>query len=280
MLAIPSRRLLCLALACLIGVAQGREAPTKVVSINLCTDQLLLMLAAPGQIASVSYLARDPDSSFMARAAGVYPLNHARAEELIALRPGLVLAGAYSDPRLLQLLRSLGMQVEQFPLTHSISGIETDIRRLAGLLGRERRGAALITRMRARLARIATPTPTPPRQRPKALFYQPRGYTSGRHTLQDEALGLAGWRNLAADLGIEGYAPIDLERLLLARPQQIFSSEPVSGAYSRARQLLDHPALRALLGDRPMVQIPYKYWICAGPMIADAVSLLAAAHDH
>ena len=169
------------------------------------------------------------------------------------------------------------MRVERFPLTDSIDGIKADIRRMAELLGRAQQGRALIDNMQAKLAQVqAEPDHGQP---PKALFYQPRGYTSGRHTLQDEALRAAGWRNLAAELGIQGYAPIDLETLLLAEPQQLFTSSHTSSAQSRAQQQLYHPALKRLLKNHPIREIPFKYWICAGPMIADAILILSAAHD-
>jgi iron complex transport system substrate-binding protein len=249
-----------------------------VVSINLCTDQLLLMLADPGQIVSISHLARDPESSFMAPQANDHPINHGRMEELLVLRPNLVLAGAYTEPRLLRRLQALDILVERFPLTNTIAGILVDIRRMARLLGQPARGEQLIDSMQDKLEGVAEmPHPTP---RPKALFYQPRGYTSGSRTLQDEALQHAGWRNLAAEAGISGYAPIDLETLLLAQPDQIFSSGHSVNAYSRAQQQLHHPALYRLLKDRPMVEVPFKYWFCAGPMIADAVNILYAAHEH
>ncbi len=249
--------------------------PSRIVSINLCTDQLLLMLAAPGQFISISHLARDPESSFMATAAEIHPVNHARLEELLTLKPDLVLAGAYTEPKLLNSLRRFAITVEQFPLTSTLIGIEADIRRMAGLLGQAQRGERLIATLQAKLARIETRRD---QIQPKALFYQPRGYTSGANTLQDEALRLAGWRNLAAEVGIEGYAPIDLETLLLVQPDQLVSSGHSTQAYSRAQQQLHHPALRRLLRKRPMVEIPFKYWFCAGPMIADAVNRLAAAH--
>jgi len=261
------------------GLSQADETPpTRVVSINLCTDQLLLMLADPGQIASISYLARDPESSFVADQATAYPLNHARLEELIGLRPDLVLAGAYTDPRLLMQVKRFGLRVEQFPLTSSIQGIQQDIRRMASLLGRPKQGAALIESMQTKMAHIQTGVAQRPP--PRALFYQPRGYTSGTNTLQDAALVVAGWRNIAAGLGIAGYAPIDLEALLLAQPQQIFTSSHSAETESRAQQQLGHPALRKVLKHRPIHEIPFKYWICAGPMIAEAINLLHAAHDH
>lgn len=250
--------------------------PTRVVSINLCTDQLAVMLADPGQIASLSYLARDPESSFVAREARAFPFNHARSEELIKLEPDLVLAGSYSDPRLLRVLREFAIPVHQFPLTYSLSGIEADIRRMAELLGQKTRGEQLIKTMQTRLERIAQKSQTTPP--PKALFYQPRGFTSGSQTLQDEALRLAGWRNLAAETGIEGYAQIDLESMLLAEPDRLFTSGHSAKAYSRAQQQLRHPALKLILRGSPPQEIPFKYWFCAGPMIADAVELLWTAH--
>lgn len=270
-------RLMFVCLILRTGLSMGEAIPpSRVVSINLCTDQLLLMLADPGQIASISYLARDPESSFVADLAVAYPLNHARLEEMIGLRPDLVLAGAYTDPRLLRQLMRLGMRVEQFPLTHSIQGIQQDIRRMASLLVRPQQGKALIEFMQTKIARVQTGMAqwSPP----KALFYQPRGYTSGRNTLQDEALKVAGWHNIAAGLGIEGYAPIDLETLLLAQPRQIFTSSHSADTDSRAQQQLGHPALRKILKHRPMQEIPFKYWICAGPMMADAITLLHATH--
>jgi iron complex transport system substrate-binding protein len=273
-----AKRLLCLCWLLAGGtLCAAAPSPSRVVSINLCTDQLLLMLADPGQIASISHLAGDPESSFMATQAKAYPLNHGRLEELLALKPDLVLTGAYTEPRLLRSLDRFGFRIAQFPLTNTLRGIKTDIRRLAALLGQPPRGEGLIVAMQAKLASIQPPSD--PKHWPKALFYQPRGYTSGSQTLQDEALRLAGWRNLAAETGIRGYAPIDLETLIRHEPDRLFTSSHTVSAYSRAQQQLYHPALRTLLHNRQLLEIPFKYWLCAGPMLAEAVSLLAAAHD-
>jgi iron complex transport system substrate-binding protein len=272
------RILLCLLwLPVSSGSGADTLSPKRVVSVNLCTDQLLLMLADPDQIASISHLARDPESSFMAVQANAFPINHARLEELLVLRPELILAGPYSEPRLLRSLRRLEIAVEQFPLTNTLQGIEADIRRLANLLGQVERGERLIMKMRANLARIETNQAHS--TRPKALFYQPRGYSSGSHTLQDEALDYAGWRNLAAEAGIRGYAPLDLETLLLSEPDQLFTSGHTLSTFSRAQQLLHHPALHHLLQQRPILAVPLKYWLCAGPMIVEAIAILHAAHE-
>ena len=247
------------------------QAPQRVVSVNICTDQLLLMLADGTQVASVSYLARQPDSSFVATQAEHYPVNHARPEEVLALRPDLVLATTYDDPRLIATLRQLGLRVERLNLGHSAAEIAANIRQLADLLGQTERGAALIDEMQRRLAGRQAQTGPPG---PKAIFYQPRGYTSGLDTLQDEALRLAGWRNPAAEQGLAGYLPVDLERVLRWQPDLLVTSPTTGSGQSRAERQLDHPALLRLLAGRPMEEIPYKYWICPGPMLAAAVERL------
>jgi iron complex transport system substrate-binding protein len=244
------------------------ERPQRVVSVNLCSDQLLLMLADTDQVASVSHLAIEPLSSFVAEQARGHRLNHARAEEVVALRPDLVLGSTYSKPRLLTTLESLGYRVERLPHAHTLEQTVRLIRHLATLLRQEARGEALIREMQKKLGDTSS---KPNQQRPGALFLQPRGYTSGKQTLQNEALRLAGWRNLAAEQGIEGYKPVDLERLLRWRPQRIFTSTYNDSGDSLAERALLHPALNRLLAGESLEKVPYKYWICAGPMLAEAV---------
>jgi iron complex transport system substrate-binding protein len=265
-----------LSLLLLAGPISAEQKPTRIVSLNLCTDQLLMLLVPEQRIASVSSLSRQPESSFLASTAQRLSVNHGRAEELLPLQPDLVLAGTHAAQPAVALLRRLDYRVEIFPMANNVASIRENIRRLAKLVGEEQRGEQLITEMERRIARV-TDTLDEAHQA-KALFYQPRGYTSGSNTLQDEVLRLAGWRNLAAEAGIVGFGRIDLERLLLAQPQQIFTSHYTPGSYSIAQRLLRHPALRRIAGNSPIVEVDYRLWICGGPMVAEAVEALAAAH--
>ena len=262
----------------LLSVMHGTTAgtaPSRIVSINLCTDQLLLMLAQPDQIASISHLALEPHSSYMASKATGFYVNHMNTEELLMLQSDLILASNFSDRSVVSLLRSLGYQVELFKTPESLEDIRTNITRMGKLVGNSRKAELLIQEMDRRIEIVQAKKQGP---RPRALFYQPRGYTSGIGTLQDLALKLAGWRNLSAELGIMGYGSIDLESVILAEPDRIFTSSYAPGTRSLAQHRLRHPALlRITDGERPL-EISYKYWICGGPMIAEAVEQLDAAH--
>lgn len=245
--------------------------PSRVVSINLCTDQLLLMLAAPEQIASVSHLALEPNSSYMAGKATHFPINYAKAEELIDLKPDLIVAGLYTDRSLVTLLRKLGYRVEVFPLSSNIEDIRNNIRFMAKLLGRDVEGEHMVTEMDQRLEQISRSHPI---KKPRGAFYQPNGYTGGLNTLQHSALTLAGWHNIAEEEGVKGYGTIDLERLILSKPEQLFTSSYAPGTQSRGQQIVKHPVLKQLTQGRAPIEVAYKYWICGGPMITDAVAIL------
>ena len=261
---------------CAIAAAVHAETPpARVVSINLCSDQLLLLLAKPEQIVSVSRLALEPNSSYMAERAAHYPVNDAKIEQLLGFNPDLVLGSEFSPHPSIRIMRHLGYRVETIPLSSNLEDIRSNIRYTAALLDAADKGEQLIAEMDRRLRQVASATTAA--APPSALFYQPRGYTSGRETQQHEGLVLAGWRNLSADHGIRGYGEIDLETLLLAQPQQLFSSAYAPGTDSLAQRQMHHPALNWILRGRPIINIPYKYWICGGPMIADAVEALAQA---
>ncbi len=280
---LPQRPLLknwsavCILLSLLGAVSQAVFAgqPQRIVSINLCTDQLLLMLVGPERIASISSLALDPHSSYMAASASEHHTNHGKTEELLPLKPDLVLASGFAARPAVELMRRLGHRVEVLPLASNMAGIRSNIRRMAELVGAEEKGERLIQNMDQRIESVARNLP---KHRPKGIFYQPRGYTSGSDTLQDEAMHLAGWSNVAAEVGVSGYSSIGLEKLLMAQPEQIFTSSYAPGTSSMAQRQLQHPVIRQLTRARPMVEIAYRLWICDGPMIADAVEALAAAH--
>ncbi|QEP44731.1 cobalamin ABC transporter substrate-binding protein [Ectothiorhodospiraceae bacterium BW-2] len=259
-----------LALLMVVGAVRG-EVPQRVVSVNLCSDQLLLLLADAEQIAAVSYLVQQPQSSLMAATAARFQAHRGRVEEILARQPDLVLAHQYSSPQLLQQLRQLGIRVEIVAAATTIEAIRATIEQVAHWLGTAQRGQRVSRALAQRLSRIV---PSNESERVAALFFQPDGYTTGRDTLQHTALELAGWRNVAADLGVEGYAPIALEHLVVAEPSQIFTSRYGSEPLSRAELLLQHPALRRLMAGRQVIDIDYRYWICATPQIAEAIEQL------
>ena len=65
--------LLCVALPVVAAERVG-GVPKRIVSLNLCSDQLVLALADRGQIAGLTSNVRDPDMSAAAEAARGLPM--------------------------------------------------------------------------------------------------------------------------------------------------------------------------------------------------------------
>ncbi len=98
------RAAFALSLFCVAAPAVADEAkPARIVSINMCTDELLLRLADRDRIASVTRLSQDRRNANMADAAAMYPANHGLAEEVISYHPALVLAGVYTSRTTVQI---------------------------------------------------------------------------------------------------------------------------------------------------------------------------------
>lgn len=253
------------------AAAMVEAAPKRVVSVNLCTDQLALLLAAPGQIISLSRLSHDPDSSSMAEAARAYPTNGSGAEEVYLLKPDLVLAGTFTAPTTVQMLRDLGIEVELFAPARSLADVPGLLAQVGAALGREAEAEAMIAAFRAELARLSTA----PERRPRAALYYVNSYTLGDRTLAGDILRAAGFDNIAAEAGLERGGTLELEQLILLAPDVIVSGRDYPGQ-ARAEEVLSHPALRALPGTRVAGTLTDRDWICGTPLVLGAVEKMHA----
>ena len=251
------------------------EPPARVVSMNLCTDQLALLLAAPGQLISVSDWSARERASMMTAEARKLPLNGGLAEEVFTFAPDLVLAGGFTNRASVDMLRRLGLRVEVLPPARSLSEVRALIARIGALLGREAEAAALLKTFDASLAAArADAAPLPPLS---SAYYYPNSYTTGAGTLADDIMRAAGLDNAAAALGLRGAVKIPLERLVMQRPFLIETRYISGGEHGRSYETLTHPALRSLRAQRQGAVVEERWQICGTPFVLQAIDALIAA---
>lgn len=258
------------------GASPAAAKPARIVSLNMCTDELVLRLAPPEHIASITWLSRDPRNANMAEAARAIPVNHGLVEQVLASRPDLVIAGAYTTRATVALLKRVGMPVREFGVPRNIAEMRAQIAEMAALLGEEDRGAALVADIDARLATLAAKRPT---ERRRAIVLRPNGFTVGRGSLVDEILTLAGLDNIVAGLGIDSYGQIALETVALGGAQMLILNDTPGGPPSLAHEVLQHPLIERLRERLKLVALPSRLWTCAGPSVLDAIELLARAAE-
>ena len=266
-------------IAILSAVGEARTGdpparPSRIMSLNLCTDELLFRLADRADIAAVTWLARDPASSNVAELAAGLPVDHGLAEEVIALEPDLVLASAQSPRGLAALVRRAGFPLLEFDAPKSIADVRDQIGRLATALGRTERGEALVADMDRRLASLPRPAAGGAL---RALALDPNGFTSGAGSLMDDIVTAAGLTNVASTLGIGSYAQVPLETLVATGPDLLILDARRDGPPSWATGLLRHPVLAATSERTRTVVLPSRLWTCGGPGVVEVVEWLARA---
>lgn len=267
------------AITLLCAAFANADVPQRIVSLNLCTDQLLLMLAPRARIASVTDWAARPDSSYMAAAAQGIPTNHGSVEAVLPQNPDLILAGEYTDVTLLQMLKRLGYRVEILSVPQNLAQARAYILHFGALVGEPVAAQRLVDDMAQRLRRIDAHT-VGLQKAELAAVYAPNGMTVGRDAVLAEIIERAGWRNLGSELSIEGYGQISLEQLLVAQPRLlVLDITTASRGDSIAHSYLAHPALTALQQTARTVVIPPILSECVGPNTVDAIELLVAQHE-
>lgn len=201
--------LLLLALPALLGAG----SPVRVVSQTVGTDDLLMALAAPGQIAALSNLARDPRYSPYAKEAGRYlALRTGEAEDILRLRPDLVLAASFSTPETVALLRRARVQVLVLDRFESLDDLYANTRRIGRALGRSARAEQLVKAWQDRVAALAARLRGRAPVRVVAVGFYP--YTAGAGTTFQDLCEHAGAVNVAAEMGLKGHAPTPGEQML------------------------------------------------------------------
>ncbi len=249
--------------------------PKRIVSINACTDQLLFALADRSQIAALSRYAMDDDFSIYSdevKASGI-KLIKGSAEEVLKLKPDLVLAGTFTRRATRELLKRLGVHLALFPPENTVQGNGHEILRAARLFGHEERGKALV----AEIERALATAPKFDARHLTVLQFQRRGFVSGPDTLIGDLLRRLGVANAAAELGIKGIARSSLEAALKTKADALVLFDPSARAADQGEAMLFHPALESAYAPSRRIVIPGRLVVCGGPALPKAISVLAGA---
>ena len=255
-----------------ISIVFAADPPRRILSFNVCTDQLVVALADPSQIAGLSPYAADPSMSTVADKARAFRRVNWQAELTIPLNPDLVLVGfSWERSMMQQMLRALGFNVVRIDEVADFAGARVQIRKVAALVRHPQRGEALIAEIEAarqRLARARRPLATT-----TALLVGNGGYTVGPASLAAALMKEAGLDPPpGAPAGYGGFVP--LEKLIELRPDVLVMSNALELPDGQGAVYLTHPALQKLYPMNRRIILPTRYTICGGPSLVAAFDYL------
>lgn len=266
-----------LTLAMTNAAADAQARPQRIVSMNLCTDELLMRIVDPSRIASITYLSQQPLNAplGLGEITSRLKVNHGLAEEVLMAKPDLIVAGSYSTMAATALLRRLAQNVVTFDPEADFDDMRANIRKMGQAVGEPERAEQVIAEFDARLSQLQAQLP--PGEKPIFADIGVNNFMSGRDTLFAHVVNAGGWRTLGETLGYTGFTNIPLEHLLRSEPALVSTATPWSNPPSMSTENLRHPVLRALIAHTPQIAIPERYTTCGAPSVLGAVELLVEA---
>ncbi len=259
--------------SCAMTVAARAAELPRIVSINACTDQLLLALADPEQILGLGPYSRDTARSWGAADAHRYPRLSGEAEDVLMLKPDAVVAGSFTKLATRSLLKEQGQRLVTFDVAHSLTEVKAQLRQMGELTGHPDRAAAINARIDAAVARTRQLVV---RGHHSVLSISRRGWVSGSRSLISSLLAEVGLSNAAGDLGLKYGGFASLEAIISLRPDFILVSNDSEFAEDEGRAFLLHPALERFYPPSKRLVVPERMIVCGGPMVVNALDRLVA----
>ena len=270
------RRRLKLLVAMMALVVPGSAASAvnlpRLVSMNVCTDQLVLTLADPEQILGLSRFARD---GWQSKAGDIsrYPVLSGGAEDVLLIRPDLVVASAFDKRSTRELLKAKGLRLAELAVPRTLEEARQQIREAGDIIGHPDRAAVEIARLDAALARARRAVSE---RHYRVLPLSRRGWVAGSDSFVGSLLGETGLRSAAGDLGFAFGGFASLEAIVNLRPDFIVVSQAGDTARDDGQAFLLHPALERFYPPEKRIVIPERMTECGGVLLADALDALTA----
>ena len=257
-------RALALLLLWLPVAAAAQEARPRVVSLDYCADQFVLGLADRGQILGLSHGADKPHSYLREKAVGIRRIR-STTEDVIALRPDIVINHWGADAKALAMYERFGIAVHQIGFASTIEAARSETLSAARAMGQAARGEHLVRAMPEAYVSAGQ----------TALYVTPGGLTAGDETMVGAIMRHAGLTNAAGG----GYwQSLPMETLILSPPERA-----LAGFFNFDTDQHDnwsvtrHPVMRRILEDAEMVDLNEARIICPAWFVADEAVAIAEA---
>ncbi len=255
-----------------LGARAQTDKPSRIVSLDYCSDQYVLKLADRDRILAVS---RDAGKhfSYMREAAKGVPTVKATAEDVLALKPDLVVRSYGGGPNAAAFFERAGVPVLNVGWASNVDSAEMGsipfvIQQMAAGLGEPERGATLVKEFRRRLDAVRAKN-----NEGAALYMTPSGTTTGPGSLVHEMVLAAGYENFEK---ADGWRSLSLERLAYEQPELVAAATFYAqtfrpDAWSTSR----HPIARKQFVEQETVWLEGAWTVCGAWFAIDAIEKLA-----
>lgn len=259
----------------------GREVslestPQRIVSLAPSTTEILFAVSAGPQVVGRDEFSNYPEEALALASVGG-SMGDYNLEQIVSLKPDLVLAAEINTPEQVKALEELGLNVYYLSNPTDVEGVYDLVTTTGQLTGHAREAAALVEDLTARVEAVkekAARAETKPR-----VFYELDGsdpakpWTAGSGTFIDQLIRLAGGENVGASL--EGaWGQFSQEALLVADPEFILLGDAAYG--TTPEQVAARPGWDAITAVKNGNILPFNDDTVSrpGPRLVDALEEL------
>lgn len=255
-------------------LSAAEQKPERIVSINLCADELLLRVADTSQVQGVTRFEKSPEATAILKSSLGISQLHGNAEEVLALHPDLVLAGRFTDSATRSMLQRFQVPLMVLDVPKNFEEIYANFEKVGKAVGHRDKAEAQISEMKLQLSRLDLRGGKQPSTKSRIIFFQRGGHVPGAHTFEEAILQAAGARNLASDLGIQGYGMLSVEDLIIQKPDLILFPGDQGTNPSVEREMIHHPAIEKALPGIRTLNVPSYTLNCGSPSSIEAVKMI------
>lgn len=233
------------------------------------------VVALPSQVMKYSAIRLSPETW----------KEHARfdsfaSENIMSYEPDLVLVSPFTDPAVVARVVQAGYKVLSVPEPTTWEGMLRVCKDIGTHIHRAEAAAELLASLEERRLALGARTPRRAIRVLPYTNYGGGGYTSGPGTTLDLALEMAGYKNVAASLGIEGSGSITNEMLLAAEIDAVLVSAEDGVSTARLAMRNDDvlSSLKAIDGDR-FIYLDQALFASGSQTLLDAAEDIARQGD-
>jgi len=263
-----------------VFASEKKNTPQRIVSCTVASDEILLQLLNKPEekkhILAVSTLADDLHFSSIHEEARSIPHRvGANIEQVLALKPDLVIAATYNQPEFVSALRKLKIKVHVMEGFESIKDLKRHVTDLGMLTGSEKEAQSLLDTMDKRIVEFKKNN----KVKEKILLILSDRTLLGKNTLLDDIFSLVGYKNLAKEMGVVGWQKISEEKLLQISPDWILTSAEEKERKEVVFTLSQSPALKKMIADKKrVVLLPPALFGAFSPKVLDVLNVVNHSH--
>ena len=262
-----------------LGQQVSLATPAKrIISLAPSNTEILYAIGAGEQVVGRDDFSDYPKEAQQVKSVGGNPYN---MEEIVALKPDLVLLAEINTPELASQLKSLGITVYYLKNPTDFSGLYQNIETVGQLSGRTQQAKELTASLSKRVDAVTTKL-TPVNDKP-VVYYEldasdpAKPWTAGPGTFIDMLLTQAKAQNFTVVSGVtDPYPQISIEQIVKVDPDVIILGDAAWGV--TVESVGQRPGWQTLNAVTNNAVVPFDDNLVSrpGPRLVDALEQLAA----